>query len=154
MRSVTRRQFLERTTFSAAAVALAGARPAEAQAGMFISLPPWAVARNVGWPEQAAYCASKAGLAAFTRAAALDAAPYGVRVNCVCPAFTNTPLLQRWVEGAPDPDEALREASLTQPLGRVARPSEIAAAIAYLASDEAGFVTGVALPVDGGVTAR
>jgi meso-butanediol dehydrogenase/(S,S)-butanediol dehydrogenase/diacetyl reductase len=107
----------------------------------------------VGWPDQAAYCASKAGLAAFTRAAALDAAPYGVRVNCVCPAFTDTPLLRSWVDGTSEPESAMAEAAGTQPLGRVARPEEIAAAIAYLASDEASFVTGVALPVDGGVTA-
>ncbi|UGS35277.1 SDR family NAD(P)-dependent oxidoreductase [Capillimicrobium parvum] len=108
----------------------------------------------VGWPGQAAYCASKGAIVALTRAAALDAAPHGVRVNCVCPGFTDTPLVARWIAGSDDPEAARREVAATQPLGRVADPAEIAAAIAYLASDESTFVTGIALPVDGGVTAQ
>ncbi len=108
----------------------------------------------VGWPGQAAYCASKGGVVALTRAAAMDAAPFGVRVNCVCPGFTATPLAQRWIEAAEDPEAAWAEVARTQPLGRMAEPAEVAAAIAFLASDESRFVTGVALPVDGGVTAR
>jgi NAD(P)-dependent dehydrogenase (short-subunit alcohol dehydrogenase family) len=108
----------------------------------------------VGWPRQAAYCASKGGVVQLTRAAALDAAPYGVRVNCVCPAFTDTPLVDAWVLAQPDPAVAREAIAREQPLGRVGRPEEVAAAIAYLASDEAAFITGAALPVDGGVTAR
>ncbi|MBM7518163.1 SDR family NAD(P)-dependent oxidoreductase [Nocardioides nitrophenolicus] len=108
----------------------------------------------VGWPGQAAYCASKSGVLGLTRASAMDAAAHGVRVNAVCPGFTRTPLVERWIAECPDPAEALREIAAEQPLGRVADPSEIAAAIAFLASDEAGFITGVAFPVDGGVTAR
>jgi meso-butanediol dehydrogenase/(S,S)-butanediol dehydrogenase/diacetyl reductase len=108
----------------------------------------------VGWPRQAAYCASKGGVVQLTRAAALDAAPYGVRVNCVCPAFTDTPLVDAWVQAQADPDAARAAVAREQPLGRIGRPEEIAAAIAYLASDEAAFVTGAVLPVDGGVTAR
>ncbi len=108
----------------------------------------------VGMRGQAAYCAAKAGVAQFTRAAALDAAARGVRVNCVCPCFTDTPLVRRWIESAPDPAAALHEAMTAQPIGRMGRPEEIAAAIAFLCSDEANFITGVVLPVDGGVTAR
>lgn len=108
----------------------------------------------VGWPGQAAYCASKGAVVALTRAAAMDAAPFGVRVNCVCPGFTATPLAERWIESADDPEAARADVALTQPLGRMAEAAEIAAAIAFLASDESRFVTGVALPVDGGVTAR
>jgi NAD(P)-dependent dehydrogenase (short-subunit alcohol dehydrogenase family) len=108
----------------------------------------------VGWPAQAAYCASKGAVVALTRAAALDAAPHGVRVNCVCPAFTDTPLVERWIEAADDPASRRREVAEAQPLGRMAEPAEIAAAIAYLASDESSFVTGIALAVDGGVTAQ
>jgi NAD(P)-dependent dehydrogenase (short-subunit alcohol dehydrogenase family) len=108
----------------------------------------------VGWPGQAAYCASKAGIIGLTRAAAVDAAPFGVRVNCVCPGFTNTPLVSAWIRAQPDPEAARREVVSTQPMGRVGSPAEIAAAIAFLASEEAGFITGVAMPVDGGVTAQ
>jgi NAD(P)-dependent dehydrogenase (short-subunit alcohol dehydrogenase family) len=108
----------------------------------------------VGWPRQSAYCASKTGIVGLTRAVAMDAAPYGVRVNCVCPAFTNTPLVEAWVQAQPDPSKARAEVASGQPVGRMGEPEEIAAAIAFLASDEASFITGVALPVDGGVTAR
>jgi NAD(P)-dependent dehydrogenase (short-subunit alcohol dehydrogenase family) len=106
----------------------------------------------VGQTGQAAYCASKGGVAQFTRAAALDGAPYGIRVNCVCPCFVDTPLLGAWVDSAADPARARAEAAATQAIGRIGKPEEVAAAIAYLASAEANFVTGIVLPVDGGAT--
>lgn len=108
----------------------------------------------VGMESQAAYCAAKGGVVHFTKACALDAAPYQVRVNCVCPCFVATPLLDAWVATQPDPAKALADCAALQPLGRIGRPEEIAAAIAFLASDEARFITGVSLPVDGGVTAQ
>lgn len=107
----------------------------------------------VGMTGQAAYCAAKGGVVQFTRAAALDAAPFGVRVNAVCPCFVDTPLVQAWVASAHDQEQARKDVDQAQPIGRVGKPQEIAAAIAFLASDEAAFITGVALPVDGGVTA-
>lgn len=106
----------------------------------------------VGQRAQAAYCASKGGVAQLTRATALDAAPFGVRVNCVCPCFVDTPLLGGWIESSDDPVRARAEAAATQPMGRIGRPGEIAGAVAFLASAEAVFITGVVLPVDGGAT--
>jgi NAD(P)-dependent dehydrogenase (short-subunit alcohol dehydrogenase family) len=107
----------------------------------------------VGWPGQSAYCASKGGVVLLTKSAAMDAAPYGVRVNCVCPGFTATPLVDAWIDQQDDPEQARAEIEQGRPLGRMGRPEEVAAAIAYLASDEAAFVTGIALPIDGGGTA-
>jgi 3-oxoacyl-[acyl-carrier protein] reductase len=108
----------------------------------------------VGQRNQAAYCASKGGVAQFTRAAALDAAPYGVRVNCVCPCFVDTPMLSAWINASSNPEEARREAAATQPLGRIGSPAEIAGPVAFLCSEEASFATAVVLPVDGGATAQ
>ena len=107
----------------------------------------------VGRPGQGAYCASKGGVVLLTKSAALDAAPHGVRVNCVCPGFTRTPLVEWWVESKGDPAAARRQVEQAQPIGRAGQPEEIAAAIAYLVSDDAAFVTGVAFPIDGGFSA-
>ena len=70
----------------------------------------------VGWPGQSAYCASKAGVVGLTQAVAMDAAPYEVRVNCVCPAFTDTPLVEPWVQAQPDPSAAREEVAAGQPV--------------------------------------
>ena len=107
----------------------------------------------VGMPSQAAYCAAKGGLVHFTRACALDAAPHDVRINCVCPCFIATPLLDR-MDCATAGFGTLAECAREQPIGRIGQPGEVAAAIAFLASDEARFITGIALPVDGGVSAQ
>ncbi|MGH7276527.1 MAG: SDR family NAD(P)-dependent oxidoreductase [Candidatus Rokuibacteriota bacterium] len=102
----------------------------------------------VGGSISAAYAASKGGVANLTRQMALECAPK-IRVNCVCPGVIETPMT---AELRLDP--AWAETTLRRyPLGRFGKPEEIAAAILYLASDEAAFVTGVALPVDGGYTA-
>jgi NAD(P)-dependent dehydrogenase (short-subunit alcohol dehydrogenase family) len=106
----------------------------------------------VGQRNNAVYAASKGAVVAFTKALALDCAPDGVRVNCVCPAGVLTPLLESWIELQPDPEAARRSLDEMHPLGRCATPEETAQAVYYLASSEAGFVTGVALPVDGGAS--
>jgi NAD(P)-dependent dehydrogenase (short-subunit alcohol dehydrogenase family) len=101
---------------------------------------------------QAAYCASKAGAVMLTKCMALDGAKAGIRVNCVCPGFTETPMLERFLEGQPDPDASRAFATRLHPLGRLGTPRDIADAFVYLASGEAAWVTGAALAVDGGLT--
>lgn len=102
----------------------------------------------VGGSLSPAYAASKGGVVNLTRQMALQWAP-AVRVNCVCPGVIETPMTAPLLA-----DPAWRDAMLAKhPLKRLGRPEEIAAAILYLSSDEAAFVTGVALPVDGGYTA-
>ena len=96
------------------------------------------------------YTASKHGVVGLTRAFALRYARRGVRVNCVNPGFVETPLTAPLLD---DPDRLARTAGL-HPLGRIGQPEDVANAILFLASEEASFVTGVALPVDGGYTAQ
>ena len=103
-------------------------------------------------PADAAYCASKAGVVMLTKCMALDGANDGVRVNCVCPGYTQTPMIEGYFADQPDPEEARTFATRLHPLGRLGDPRDIADAIVYLASDEAGWVTGTALVVDGGLT--
>jgi len=107
----------------------------------------------IGESGLAVYCASKGGVVNLTRALALELAPE-IRVNCVCPGYVDTDMVRRNVieaSGNPAATEAALAASA--PLNRLAQPSEIAAAILYLASDAAQFVTGAALQIDGGTTA-
>lgn len=108
----------------------------------------------VGAPGEAAYVATKTGVVGLTRASAMDGAPHGIRVNAVCPGYTHTPLLEGWVAAQDDPEQSMADIAAHQPLGRVGDANEVGALIAFLASREAGFITGAAVPVDGGVTAR
>ena len=105
----------------------------------------------VSSPRLAAYCASKAGVVSLTRSMALDHAENGLRVNCVCPGIVHTPMLERRLAQFPTREEAYRTTAQRPPVKYLGRPEDVAAAIAYLASDEARFVTGVALTIDGGV---
>jgi NAD(P)-dependent dehydrogenase (short-subunit alcohol dehydrogenase family) len=108
----------------------------------------------VGIGNQVAYNVSKGGIIALTRSCAVDFAPQGVRVNCVCPGTTETPLVQAAVQRAADPIAARRKLEQVRPLNRLGKPEEIASAIVYLASDEAGYATGSILSIDGGYTAQ
>src|SRR5262245_53358781 len=98
-----------------------------------------------------AYTASKHGVVGLTKTAALAYAQRGVRVNAVCPGIVRTPMLERVFAGRPEAEE---RALAAEPVGRFAAPEEVAAAVVWLCSDAASFVTGVALPVDGGWVAR
>lgn len=100
------------------------------------------------------YCATKGAAVQLARALALDWAPEGIRVNAVCPGIVDTPMLESFFGQLPDSERARAEFGASQPLGRLARPEECAAAALFLASERASFITGVALPVDGGFTAE
>jgi NAD(P)-dependent dehydrogenase (short-subunit alcohol dehydrogenase family) len=95
-----------------------------------------------------AYSASKAGILQLTQMAAVEGARHGIRVNCVCPGFIDTPMTRRGYEI----DATIAAWKEVCPLGRVGTPEDVARAMLFLASDDAGFITGVALPVDGGRT--
>jgi meso-butanediol dehydrogenase / (S,S)-butanediol dehydrogenase / diacetyl reductase len=100
------------------------------------------------------YVATKGAAVQLARSLALDWAEDGVRVNAVCPGLVDTSMLASFVDSLPDPHAARRQLVLAQPLGRLATPAECAAATLFLASERASFISGVALPVDGGFTAQ
>ena len=104
----------------------------------------------LGQEAATSYAATKAGQVGLTKALAVDLAPEGVRVNAVCPAGVMTPLVQEWADTQPDPAAALRESDRMHPLGRIARIEEIGEVCAFLASEEASFITGQAMCPDGG----
>ncbi|HTT49201.1 MAG TPA: SDR family oxidoreductase [Pseudolabrys sp.] len=109
----------------------------------------------VGGHNLAAYNASKGGVSLLTKSVALHGARLAppVRCNAVCPAFVEGPMVESIAQGARDPETAKQKMSRDIPLGRLGKPAEIADLCVYLLSDEAGFITGANLPIDGGLTA-
>jgi len=105
----------------------------------------------VGQSGRAAYHATKHGVIGLTKSAGLEYAPLGIRINAVCPGVIDTPMFAALVETTP---EAMKDVVREQPIGRLGRPEEIAAAVLWLCSSAASFVIGAAIPVDGGFTAH
>lgn len=108
----------------------------------------------VGAPEIAAYCASKGGVIQLTKAMAIDHAADNIRINCVCPGPTDTPLLDRIITSSSDPERERHVTADRTLLKRLGDPNEIANVILFLASDESSFMTGSVVVVDGGLTAQ
>ncbi|MGO8733513.1 MAG: SDR family NAD(P)-dependent oxidoreductase [Terriglobia bacterium] len=106
----------------------------------------------VGQRNAGAYSATKGGIIAMTKGMALDFAKDGIRVNCICPGWVETPLVEDWFSQQADPQAAKTYIFARHPLGRIATPEEVGDAAVFLCSEASSFVTGVTLPLDGGVT--
>jgi NAD(P)-dependent dehydrogenase (short-subunit alcohol dehydrogenase family) len=104
-------------------------------------------------PELAAYCTSKGGLLALTRAVAIDHGADGIRCTAICPSYVRTDMLEQYYDAQPDPEATRRGASALHPVGRISEPEEVAALTAWLASGEATFANGQPFVLDGGLTA-
>jgi NAD(P)-dependent dehydrogenase (short-subunit alcohol dehydrogenase family) len=102
----------------------------------------------------AAYTAMKSGVLGLTKAIAIDYALDGIRCNCVCPGDMETPMIQQYFDGTADAASAREEMEQAYPGKRIAHPREVAAAVVFLLSDEASFVNGAPILVDGGLTAK
>jgi NAD(P)-dependent dehydrogenase (short-subunit alcohol dehydrogenase family) len=121
---------------------------AEAGGGVIINTASnWGL---VGGQNAASYCASKGAVVLLTKAMAVDHGAQNIRVNCICPGDTDTPMLRSEARQLGKPEEQFLAESAQRPLQRVGRPEEIAQAALYLASDASSFITGIALVVDGG----
>jgi len=111
------------------------------------------VAGLMGAPGLSSYNAAKGGVVLLTKVGALEAAPLGIRVNAVCPGIIRTPMADAFGDGSMGAHTADQFAQRVHPLGRMGEASEVAKLVTFLASDDASFITGTAIPIDGGMTA-
>jgi NAD(P)-dependent dehydrogenase (short-subunit alcohol dehydrogenase family) len=112
------------------------------------------VAGLLAWEGDSPYNASKAGVTLLTQTTALDYARQGIRCNAICPGVVGTDMTMDYIKAQPDPKAAEEDFAAKHPMHRMCTPLDVASAAVYLASDESSFVTGVALPIDGGLTAH
>ncbi|MBZ6077621.1 SDR family NAD(P)-dependent oxidoreductase [Microvirga puerhi] len=125
------------------------AAPLMSHHGSIVNLS--SVAAHLGFADRAAYCASKAAVLGLTRALAVELAPNGIRVNCLCPGTVQTPWIERLVGNDAGAEERRTSLATRQVLNRIGAPEEIAAAVAFLLSEEASFITGSVIMADGGM---
>jgi NAD(P)-dependent dehydrogenase (short-subunit alcohol dehydrogenase family) len=146
------REVFEVNTFGTIAMIQAAARAMAERGGSIVNITSRLAL--VGVPTMAVYAASKGAVHSLTRSAAVELAPRQIRVNDVAPGMTRTPLYESWLAGTPDSDRTERDVVSRIPLGRLAIPDDVAAAVAYLVSDDSRYVTGTTITVDGGYTAQ
>ena len=128
------------------------ALPSMLERGHGVIVNTASVAGMMGLRDRAAYCATKGAVISLTQQVAVQYAGTGVRCNCVCPGTVDSPWVGRLLDQADDPALARERLVARQPLGRLGQPTEVAKAILYLASDDASFMTGASLVIDGGMT--
>jgi NAD(P)-dependent dehydrogenase (short-subunit alcohol dehydrogenase family) len=143
------RELFEVNVFGALHMLQAAGRAMRGRGGAIVNVSSRLA--SIGVPTMAMYSAAKGALLSLTRGAAVELAPERIRVNAVAPGMTRTPLFEAWA--AAEGSDVVGAAAAAIPQGRFATPEEVAAAIAFLASDEAAHITGASLPVDGGYTA-
>lgn len=120
-------------------------------AGAIINISSgWGIA---GGDQASAYCASKGGVVLLTKAMAVDYGKANIRINCVCPGDTDTPLLAQEASLVGSSIDRFRAAGASRPLGRIGKPDEVAQVVVFLASESSSFITGAVVPVDGGASA-
>jgi len=121
------------------------------RAGVIINLA--SVASFLAWPDDTIYSATKAAILLMTKGLAIECAPYSIRVNAVAPGIIDTPMTDRALHAYPDKEKIKVEKGKLHPIGRLGKPEEVARAILFLSCESSTFITGVALPVDGGYLA-
>lgn len=141
-------------TFLCCAAAVPVMLGQEPRGGSIITIG--SVAGQVAVSRRFGYCATKGAVIALTKSIAVDYAGTGLRANCICPGTVYSPFVESYLDRfhSDTKDQTIVDLHARQPIGRMGRPDEIAGLAVYLASDESGFVTGSAMTIDGGLTAR
>ncbi len=148
------RATFETNTFAAIACLQAAGRAMRARGAGGAIINITSRLASIGVPTMSIYSASKGAMLALTTAAAVELGPHQIRVNAVAPGMTRTPLYDEWLAAQDDPAATERRVTDAIPLGRIATPQDVAAAVSYLAGPGAAYITGVSLPVDGGYLAQ